>query len=79
MICLFLAFLKIINLIIEGGEKLMSKIFLRKGETIDETLRRFKREVAKNGVLAEARRKEHYIKPSVQRKNLQKSMRGKRR
>ncbi|CAM11952.1 30S ribosomal protein S21 [Candidatus Phytoplasma australiense] len=57
----------------------MSKIFLRKGETIDETLRRFKREVAKNGVLAEARRKEHYIKPSVQRKNLQKSMRGKRR
>ncbi|WP_349401810.1 SSU ribosomal protein S21p [Candidatus Phytoplasma solani] len=57
----------------------MSKTFLRKGETIEETLRRFKREVAKSGILAEARRKKYYIKPSVQRKNRQKSMRGKKR
>ncbi|MBP5836125.1 MULTISPECIES: 30S ribosomal protein S21 [16SrXIII (Mexican periwinkle virescence group)] len=57
----------------------MSKTFFRKGETIEETLRRFKREVSKSGVLAEARRKEHYIKPSVQRKNRQKSIRNKKR
>ncbi|MGL9688109.1 MAG: 30S ribosomal protein S21 [Candidatus Phytoplasma sp. TWB_XP] len=57
----------------------MLKTVFRKGETIEETLRRFKREVSKSGVLAEARRKEHYIKPSVQKKNRQKNMRSKKR
>ncbi len=57
----------------------MPKTVFRKGETIEETLRRFKREVSKSGVLAEARRKEHYIKPNVQKKNRQKNMRSKKR
>lgn len=63
----------------ERGRVLMPKTFFRKGETIDETLRRFKREVAKSGVLAESRRKKHYIKPSAQRKIRQKSLHSKKR
>ncbi|HIR07739.1 MAG TPA: 30S ribosomal protein S21, partial [Candidatus Pullichristensenella stercoripullorum] len=31
-------------------------------------LRRFKRKTARDGILAEARKREHYEKPSVKRK-----------
>jgi small subunit ribosomal protein S21 len=36
----------------------------RENESIDDALRRFKREVQKVGVLREARKHEHYEKPS---------------
>jgi small subunit ribosomal protein S21 len=39
-----------------------------KNETLDSALRRFKRQCQKSGVLAEARKREHYEKPSVRRK-----------
>lgn len=39
-----------------------------KNETLDSALRRFKRTCQKAGVLAEARRRETYEKPSVRRK-----------
>jgi len=39
-----------------------------KNETLDSALRRFKRTCQKSGVLAEARKHEHYEKPSVKRK-----------
>lgn len=42
----------------------MAKTIVRENETIEEALKRFKREVSRNGVLAEARRREHYLKPS---------------
>ena len=38
------------------------------GETIESALRRFKKATQKAGVLAEARKHEHYEKPSVKRK-----------
>ena len=38
------------------------------GETIESALRRFKKATQKAGVLAEARKHEHYEKPSVRRK-----------
>lgn len=41
---------------------------VNKGESLDSALRRFKRQCQKAGVLAEARRREHYEKPSVKRK-----------
>ncbi|MDV3167186.1 MAG: 30S ribosomal protein S21 [Vigna little leaf phytoplasma] len=50
----------------------MTKTIVRKEENIDETVRRFKREVSKSGNLAQARKKEYYIKPSVERKNRRK-------
>ena len=41
---------------------------LKEGETLDSALRRFKRQCARSGVLAELRKREHYEKPSVKRK-----------
>lgn len=38
------------------------------GESIESLLRRFKKVTQKGGVLAEARKHEHYEKPSVRRK-----------
>ena len=44
----------------------MSKVVVRKNESLDDALRRFKRSVTK--ALQEARKREHYEKPSVKRK-----------
>jgi small subunit ribosomal protein S21 len=38
------------------------------GETIESALRRFKKATQKAGILAEARKHEHYEKPSVRKK-----------
>lgn len=46
----------------------MSEIHIGKNESLDSALRRFKRKCQKAGILAEARRHEHYEKPSVRRK-----------
>lgn len=46
----------------------MSEIKVRKGESLDSALRRFKRSCQKAGVLSEVRKREHYEKPSVRRK-----------
>ena len=46
----------------------MSEVRIRENETLESALRRFKRQMARNGVLAEVRKREHYEKPSVKRK-----------
>ena len=46
----------------------MSEIRLKDHESLDSALRRFKRSCAKDGVLSEIRKREHYEKPSVKRK-----------
>ncbi|MBU7455340.1 30S ribosomal protein S21 [Leuconostoc fallax] len=46
----------------------MAKVIVRKNESLDDALRRFKRGVSKDGTLQEYRKREYYIKPSVQRK-----------
>lgn len=46
----------------------MSEIKVKKGESLDSALRRFKRSCQKAGVLSEVRKHEHYEKPSVRRK-----------
>lgn len=46
----------------------MSKTVIRKNESIEDALRRFKRTVSKNGTISEARKREYYEKPSVKRK-----------
>jgi small subunit ribosomal protein S21 len=46
----------------------MAEIRVKENETLDSALRRFKRQVAKSGTLAELRKREHYEKPSVKRK-----------
>lgn len=46
----------------------MTKTDVRDGENLEDALRRFKRSVSKTGTLREARKREHYEKPSVKRK-----------
>ncbi|MCL2521813.1 MAG: 30S ribosomal protein S21 [Erysipelotrichales bacterium] len=46
----------------------MPKTVLREKETIEDALKRFKREVSRSGTLAEVRKREYYEKPSDKRK-----------
>ena len=46
----------------------MSKTVVKKNESLDDALRRFKRTVSKTGTMKEARKREFYEKPSVKRK-----------
>jgi len=46
----------------------MAEVRVGKNESLDSALRRFKRQCQISGVLAEARKHEHYEKPSVKRK-----------
>jgi len=43
-------------------------IKVRDGESLEEALKRFKRECEKNGILKEIKRREFYLTPSVKRK-----------
>ena len=46
----------------------MSEVRIRENESLESALRRFKRKTARDGILAEARKRKHYEKPSVKRK-----------
>jgi len=46
----------------------VTEVMVRDNETFESALRRFNKMVQQNGILAEARRREHYEKPSVKRK-----------
>jgi len=46
----------------------MSEVRVKKNESLDSALRRFKRNISKDGVLAEVKKRKHYEKPSVKRK-----------
>ncbi|KYH34527.1 30S ribosomal protein S21 [Clostridium tepidiprofundi DSM 19306] len=57
----------------------MSEIKVRENESLESALKRFKRECAKAGVLAEVRKREHYEKPSVKRKKKSEAARRRKR
>ncbi|MFO7295097.1 MAG: 30S ribosomal protein S21 [Caldicoprobacter sp.] len=59
----------------------MAEVEVRVGEneSFESALRRFKRQCARAGVLAELRKREHYEKPSVRRKKKAEAARRKRR
>ncbi|MCI5839087.1 MAG: 30S ribosomal protein S21 [Peptoniphilaceae bacterium] len=46
----------------------MTEIRVGENESIDNAIKRFKRQCARSGVLTEYRKREHYEKPSVKRK-----------
>ena len=48
--------------------KNMSTVIVKEGESLDNALRRFKRNCAKAGIQQEIRKRECYEKPSVKRK-----------
>ena len=54
--------------ILGGRVVTMAEIRVKDNESLDSALRRFKRSCAKAGVLSEVRKREHYEKPSVKRK-----------
>lgn len=53
---------------LEGGTRDMTKTVVRKNESLEDALRRFKRTVSKSGTMQESRKREFYDKPSVKRK-----------
>lgn len=55
----------------------MSGIIVQDNETFESALRRFNKKVQQEGILAEARRREHYEKPSVKRKKKEAARRRK--
>ena len=57
----------------------MSEVKVRKNEDLDSALRRFKRSCQRSGIMAEARKREHYEKPSVKRKKKAEAARKKKR
>ena len=46
----------------------MAKTVVRENESLDDALRRFKRQVSRTGTLAESRKREFYVKPGLKRK-----------
>ena len=52
--------------VLEGG-KSMSEIRVKENESLESALRRFKRSCAKEGVIAEVKKREHYVSPSLKR------------
>ncbi len=46
----------------------MAEVRIKEGETLENAIRRFKRQVTKSGIMGEMRKREHYEKPSVKRK-----------
>jgi small subunit ribosomal protein S21 len=46
----------------------VSQVKVSENESFETALKRFNRKIQQDGILAEARRREHYEKPSVKRK-----------
>ena len=55
----------------------MTEIWIGDNEPFEAALRRFNKKVQQDGVLAEARRREHFEKPSVKRKKKEATKRRK--
>ncbi|HOW28821.1 MAG TPA: 30S ribosomal protein S21 [Elusimicrobiota bacterium] len=57
----------------------MVLVKIREGETIEEALRRFKRECERHGIIQEIKRREFYESPAVRLKKKQAEARRKMR
>ena len=56
----------------------MSEIKVGESESLDNALKRFKRQCARSGVIGEVRKREHYEKPSVKKKKKAEAARKKK-
>lgn len=45
-----------------------SQVRVKEGESLDDAIKRFKRNCARAGIQQEARKRESYVRPSVKRK-----------
>ena len=57
----------------------MSEIKVGENESLESALKRFKRSCARDGVMSELRKREHYEKPSVKKKKKSEAARKKAR
>lgn len=57
----------------------MTEVRVGENESIDSALKRFKRQIARAGILAEYRKREAYEKPSIKRKKKSEAARRKNR
>ena len=55
----------------------LSEVKIGENDSFETALKRFNRKIQQDGILAEARRKEHYEKPSVKRKRKEAAKRRK--
>ena len=55
----------------------MAQVVVRENESLESALKRFKRSWARDGVMSELRKREHYEKPSVKRKKKSEAARKK--
>lgn len=56
----------------------MAQIQVRQNESLDQALRRFKKQIQQSGILKEAREHEHYEKPSDKKRKAEAASRRKR-
>ncbi|MGI6097352.1 MAG: 30S ribosomal protein S21 [Dethiobacteria bacterium] len=57
----------------------MAEVKVGKNENLDSALRRFKKQCARTGILAEIKKRKHYEKPSVKRKKKSEAARKKKK
>jgi small subunit ribosomal protein S21 len=57
----------------------LAQVIVRENESLESALKRFKRSCARDGVMSELRKREHYEKPSVKRKKKSEAARKKAR
>jgi small subunit ribosomal protein S21 len=57
----------------------LAEVIVGQSENFEAALRRFTKRVQQDGILAEARRREHFEKPSVRRKKKEAAKRRKSR
>lgn len=58
-------------------KQIMAQVVVRENESLESALKRFKRSCARDGVMSELRKREHYEKPSVKRKKKSEAARKK--
>ena len=57
----------------------MAQVIVKENESLESALKRFKRSCARDGVMSELRKREHYEEPSGKRKKKSEAARKKAR
>ena len=57
----------------------MAKVIVKDGEALEKALKRFKKKVEAARILKDVRKREHFVKPSVRRKEKQLAAEKRRR
>jgi len=66
------------EIFVQEGVNSLAQVQVRQNESLDQALRRFKKQIQQSGILKEAREHEHYEKPSDKRRKAAAAARRKR-